>query len=102
MENLVIESVLAEEAQAALTVQAAKDKAAALLKEAQTQASERRAKAEAEAAAFLKDCAEKAKAADKESEARADEEIRRLSLETEKEARERMDAAADAALFLLR
>ncbi len=102
MENLVIESVLAEEAQAALTVQAAKDKAAALVRKAQTEALNRRTQAEEEAAAFLKDCAEKAKAADRESEARADEEIRLLSLETEKQARERMDAAADAALFLLR
>ena len=102
MENLVIESVLAEEAQAALTVQAAKDKAAALVEKAKRDALERRSQAEKEAAAFLKDCAEKAKEADRESEARADEEIRLINLETERQARERMDAAADAAIFLLR
>ena len=102
MANVVIESVLAEEAQADLQIRAAKDKAAALAADAKTAAQRIKEEAEASAKALLAGCAEEAKRLAAEAGEKNKEEIRQQESALRERAAEKMDLAAEAVLFLLK
>ena len=101
MENVVIQSILAEEAQAELELSAAREKAAALIKEAESAARSLKEQALSGAQILLKNAKESADEAARtaavENEARAKAEGQALR----EKAAERMDLAADAVLYLL-
>lgn len=101
MENVVIQSILAEEAQADLELSAAREKAAALIKKAEAAARDLKEHTLSEAQILLKNAKESAdkaaRAATAENEARAEADGQALRAK----ATERMELAADAVLYLL-
>ena len=101
MENVVIQSILAEEAQADLDLSAAREKAAVLIKEAEAAARSLKEQALSEAQSLLKNAKEAAdeaaRAAAAENEVRSEEDGQTLR----EKAAERMELAADAVLYLL-
>ncbi len=101
MKNLVIDSVLAEEAQADLTLQAARDKAARMVKDAESEALRRTAEAKENVRAQLAGCAEEARKMAQEAEqaSSTDITVARAILKTQTSGR--LEAAAEAALELL-
>ena len=101
MKNLVIDSVLAEEAQADLTLQAARDKAARMVKDAESEALRRTAEAKEIVRAQLAGCAEEARKMAQEAEqaSSTDITVARAILKTQTSGR--LEAAAEAALELL-
>lgn len=102
MANVVIESVLAEEAQADLQIRASKDKAAAMIEQAAADAARIKKEAQENAAALLAQCEKEAKAALAEASARNEEEIRLEESSMREAAAEKSRLAAEAVLFLLR
>ena len=102
MANVVIESVLAEEAQADLQIRASKDKAAALLEEAKAGAVRLKKEAGEKAAALLDRCAQEAQARAAEATRQNKEAIRQEETALREAASEKSHLAAEAVLFLLR
>ena len=102
MANVVIESVLAEEAQADLQIRASKEKAAALVAEAKAGAVRLKEEAEQNAAALLARCAKEAQEKLAAATAKNEEEIRLESDALREAAGEKKHLAAEAILFLLK
>lgn len=101
MANVVIESVLAEEAQADLQVRASKEKAAALIADAKAAAVRMKEEAQQKAASLLAACAEEAKAQAAEAAVKNEEAIRKQESDLREAAGQKTHLAADAVLFLL-
>ncbi len=101
MKNLVIDSVLAEEAQADLTLQAAREKAARLVKDAEADAAKRTEEAKESVRARLAGCTQEAQRLAEESEqtGATDITVARAILKTQTSGK--LEAAAEAALKLL-
>ena len=102
MKNTVIESVLAEEAQAELTVQAARDKAAGLIKDAELAAKVKKEEAAAKVRKMLSESEEKAAQLASASEEKTAKEMILSRALLKAETASKMDAAAEAALELLK
>ena len=101
MKNLVIDSVLAEEAQADLTLQAAREKAARLVKEAEDDARRRTEEAKADVRARLADCSAQAKQLSDDAQQTAATDIRIACAVLRAQSAGRLEEAASAALKLL-
>ncbi len=101
MANIVIESVLAEEAQADLQIRASKEKAAALIADAKAAAVRMKEEAQQKAASLLAACAEEAKAKAAEAAVKNEEAIRKQESDLREAAGQKTHLAADAVLFLL-
>ncbi|MBO4871965.1 MAG: hypothetical protein J5496_00930 [Lachnospiraceae bacterium] len=102
MANVVIESVLAEEAQADLQIRASKEKAARILADAGAEAVRLKEDAQKNAAALLSRCAKEAQEKLAEATARNEEAIRLESEALREAAGEKSHLAAEAILFLLK
>ena len=102
MANVIIESVLAEEAQADLQIRASKEKAAQILAEAKDGAVRLKEEAREKAAALMARCQEEAKAKAAEATQRNEEAIRLEESALREAAGEKSHQASEAVLFLLR
>ena len=102
MANVVIESVLAEEAQADLQIRASKDKAARIVADAKAEAVRLKEEAQKNAEALLARCAKEAQEKLADATAKNEEEIRRESDALREAAGEKSSLASEAVLFLLK
>ena len=102
MANVIIESVLAEEAQADLQLRASREKAAALVAEAKAAAVRIKEDAKAQAEALLSRCAEEAKTKAAAAAEKNEEAIREQEAALREAAAEKSRLASEAVLFLLK
>ncbi|MBO4837914.1 MAG: hypothetical protein J5493_00900 [Lachnospiraceae bacterium] len=102
MDNPVIQSILEEEAQAALELSAARDQAQALIRETQERLKQEKKQAEAQAAARLEDARREADELSARIGRKAEEEAMTARAVLKVASARKMDRAAEAVLSYLR
>lgn len=102
MENPIIQSILEEEAQAALSIQAARDKAAALIRETKERIREENTAAQAKARELLEAYRQEAAAIADKAARKAEEEAMAQRAVLRAASSRKIDRAAEAVLSYLR
>lgn len=102
MENPIIQSILEEEAQAALSIQAARDKAASLIRETKERIREEDTAAQAKARELLEAYRQEAAAIADKAAGKAEEEAMAQRAVLRAASSRKIDRAAEAVLSYLR
>ena len=102
MDDPVIQSILEEEAQAALEISAARDKAQALIRDTQERLKLEKKQAQEQAEAHLADCRREADELSARNRRKAEEEAATRRAVLRAASAQKIDRAADAVLSYLR